>query len=286
MFSNPSLIADRTLQALLWAIAGLICAVFCWLLFDVVTQGSSGLSWAFLTEAPRDAGRQGGVAPMLVSTAAVLGICLLVSLPIGLGTAIWLAEFSDGKAAASWIRGSLQMLAGVPSIVIGLFGYAFFCQALGLGYSLLAGGLTLACMVLPLLVGAMETGLRTVPNSLRQGAAALSLSRTGTIFRLLLPTAAPSLIAGLILSVGRALAETAALLFTSGYVTRMPESLSDSGRVLSVHIFDLAMNVAGGDQQAYTTALVLLLALAAINSGAKMAVQRLFSNQCADSHRE
>lgn len=276
MVNNPSLAIDRVLQAVLWSIAAMICGVFCWLLFDVVREGLTGLSWSFLTESPRDAGRQGGIAPMLVSTAAVLSVCLLVSLPIGLGTAIWLAEFSDGNPMASWIRGSLQMLAGVPSIVIGLFGYAFFCQTLGLGYSLLAGGLTLACMVLPLLVGAMEAGLRTVPDSLRQGAAALCLSRTGTIVRLLLPAAAPSLIAGLILSVGRALAETAALLFTSGYVTRMPESLSDSGRVLSVHIFDLAMNVAGGDQQAYTTALVLLLALAVINSVAKMAVKRLF----------
>ncbi len=275
MINNPSVVIDRVLQVLLWSVAVLVCSLFCWLLFDVVREGRSGLSWSFLTESPRDAGRHGGIAPMLVSTVAVLFVCLSVSLPIGLGTAIWLAEFSGNNALASWVRGSLQMLAGVPSVVIGLFGYAFFCQTLGLGYSLLAGGLTLACMVLPLLVGPMEAGLRTVPNSLRHGAAALSLSRTSTIISLLLPAAAPSLIAGLILSVGRALAETAALLFTSGYVTRMPESLSDSGRVLSVHIFDLAMNVAGGDQQAYTAALVLLMALTLINGLTKMAINRL-----------
>jgi len=272
-----SRLLDRVAQTLLWLLAALVCGVFCWLLFDIVIEGGAGLSWSFLSQLPEDAGRAGGIASILVATLAVLVVCLSVALPIGLGTAIWLAEYSDHLIVARWVRRSLQLLAGVPSIVIGLFGYAFFCRALGLGYSLLAGGLTLACMVLPLLVGALEAGLRAVPEPLRQGAAALGLSQAGTLLHLLLPAAAPALMAGLILSVGRALAETAALLFTSGYVTRMPESLADSGRVLSVHIFDLTMNVAGGDHYAYTTALVLLGLLCAINALARLAVGVLFN---------
>ena len=145
----------------------------------------------------------------------------------------------------------------MPSIVFGLFGNAFFCVALGLGFSILSGGLTLACMILPLMIRATEEGLRAVPQELRLGAAALGLGPAAVFWRLLLPVALPGLAVGLVLGMGRALAETAALLFTSGYVDRMPTSLLDSGRALSIHVYDLAMNVAGGEPRAYATALIL-----------------------------
>src|SRR5262249_39987706 len=128
-----------------------------------------------------------------------------------------------------------------------------------------SGGLTLACMVLPLLIRSTEEGFRAVPYEYRLGAAALGLSRTSTLFRLLLPAAVPGLAVGLVLGIGRALAETAAMIFTSGYVDRMPESLMDSGRSLSIHIFDLSMNVSGGDPNAYASALVLVVLLLTIN---------------------
>jgi phosphate transport system permease protein len=162
----------------------------------------------------------------------------------------------------------LDILAGVPSIVFGLFGNVFFCKVLGLGFSILSGGLTLACMVLPILIRSTEEGFRAVPNEYRLGAAALGFSRTTTLFKLLLPAAVPGLVVGLVLGIGRAIAETAALLFTSGYVDRMPESLLDSGRSLSIHIYDLSMNVSGGDKNAYASALVLLLLILLINGTA------------------
>ena len=165
-------------------------------------------------------------------------------------------------------RRSLDVLAGVPSIVFGLFGNAFFCKTLGLGFSILSGGLTLACMVLPILIRSTEEGFRAVPANYRLSAAALGLSRTTTLIHLLLPAAVPGLIVGLVLGVGRAIAETAALIFTSGYVDRMPESLLDSGRALSIHIFDLSMNVSGGDANAYGSALVLVVLLLLINGTA------------------
>ena len=158
-----------------------------------------------------------------------------------------LSELTTDKTTfGRLVRRSLDVLAGVPSIVFGLFGNAFFCKTLHLGFSILSGGLTLACMVLPILIRATEEGFRSVPADLRPGAAALGLSRTSTLFRLLLPAAVPGLTVGLVLGIGRALAETAALIFTSGYVDRMPSSLTDSGRALSIHIYDLSMNVAGG----------------------------------------
>ncbi len=251
---------------LVWGAAALVTATFCWLLGDIIWHGLSHLSWIFLTAPPENAGRRGGIGPILVSTFLILGVCLAVSLPIGIGTAVLLAEFtSDHSLFGRLTRRSLDVLAGVPSIVFGLFGNAFFCKTLGLGFSILSGGLTLACMVLPILIRSTEEGFRAVPSNYHLSAAALGLSRTTTLFHLLLPAAVPGLLVGLVLGAGRAIAETAALIFTSGYVDRMPESLLDSGRALSIHIFDLSMNVSGGDANAYASALVLIASLLMIN---------------------
>ncbi|MGYP003403538889 len=257
---------DHVLAVLVWLSASAIAGLFLWLLADMASHGFDRLSWSFLTTEPERSGRRGGIAPILVSTLAVLTITLAVAVPLGLATAVWLSEFTrvNSRSAAA-IRFSLDVLAGVPSIVYGLFGSAFFCVWMGLGYSLLAGGLTLACMVLPILIRTSEAGLAAVPDEWRQGAAALGLSRWAALRYLLLPAAAPALTAGLMLGIGRALAETAVLLFTSGYVDRMPASWLDSGRVLAVHIFDLSMNVTGGDKAAYGSALVLLALLLMVN---------------------
>lgn len=262
-------LADRIATACVWGSVLFISAVFVWLLGHILFHGASRISWAFLTEGPRNAGRAGGIGPILVSTFWILGVCLMVSLPLGVGTAIWLAEFtSRDHRFGRLVRRSLDLLSGVPSIVFGLFGNAFFCKVLGLGFSILSGGLTLACMVLPILILAAEEGFRSVPAHYRFSAAALGLSRTTTVFRLLLPAAVPGLVVGVVLGIGRALAETAALIFTSGYVDRMPTSWLDSGRALSIHIFDLSMHVSGGDANAYASAFVLVALLLVINGSA------------------
>ncbi len=267
--------ADAVATVLVWSAALLVTGVFLWLLADVVRHGAGRISWSFLTSPPRNAGRDGGIGPVLVSTSLLLLVCLGVSLPVGLGTAVLLAEFTPASGAfGRLVRRSLDVLSGVPSIVFGLFGNAFFCKTLGLGFSLLSGGLTLACMVLPILIRSIEEGFRAVPNDYRLGAAALGLSRTSTLVHLLLPAAVPGLVVGLVLGVGRAAAETAALIFTSGYVDRMPESLLDSGRSLSIHIFDLSMNVSGGDANAYAAALVLVVLLLAVNGLASWLADR------------
>jgi len=253
------------MTATVWFAAMLVVAVFLWLFGDLVLHGFSKLDLSFLLDAPQNAGRDGGIAPILVSTLLILGVALAATLPLGLGTAVYLSEYTSGTAARS-IRMSLNILAGLPSIVFGLFGNALFCIWLGMGFSIWSGGLTLACMMLPLFIRTTEAGLSAVPNEWRQGAAALGLSRAAALWQILLPAAAPAIMAGLMLSIGRALAETAALIFTSGYVDRMPESLSDSGRALSVHIYDLSMNVTGGDAAAYGSALVLIAMLMVVSS--------------------
>ena len=203
-----------------------------------------------------------------MSTGLVLLVCVAAALPVGLGTAVLLTETGatrgDARLARA-VRRSLDVLAGVPSIVFGLFGSVLFCELMGLGFSILAGGLTLACMVLPLFIRAAEDALRAVPRAWRRGGAAVGLSRAATLTRVTLPAAVPGLAVAFVLGVGRALAETAALLFTAGTVTRTPEGVLDSGRTLSVHVYELAMFTPGGEPAAYRAAVVLLGLLVAIN---------------------
>jgi phosphate transport system permease protein len=261
--------------AIIWTAATMVAVPFLWLIGDVLWNGWNHLSLSFIFSAPQNAGREGGIGPILLSTLLIVGVCMGVALPMGLGTALFLSEYTrHDHVLGRLIRGSLDVLAGVPSIVFGLFGNALFCQALGLGFSILSGGLTLACMVLPILIRTVEESFRAISRDQRLSAAALGLSTPTTIRTILLPAAIPGLLVGGILGLGRAIAETAALIFTSGYVDRMPESLMDSGRSLAVHIYDLAMNVAGGNPHAYATALVLVGVLLIINLSASWIATR------------
>ncbi len=262
---------DKTLSqdlicGFIWCVALGITFMFCWILFDIISHGIPEISWTFLTSSVQQAGRSGGIGPIIISTLLILLVCLCVSIPLALATAILLSEFSNShQRFTRLISTSLEILAGIPSIVFGLFGNAFFCIICGLGFSILSGGLTLACMVLPILTRSIEIGLRSVSDDYRLAGAALAIPRVKLLWRIILPAATPGLVAGLMLGIGRALAETAALIFTSGYVDRMPGSLLDSGRALSIHIYDLAMNVSGGETNAYATALILLVLLLVIN---------------------
>lgn len=258
---------DRIATAAVWGAAALVTAAFALILWDIVVKGAPGLSLSFVTAQPDREGRAGGIGPILVSTAMILLVCLAVSVPIGLGAAMFLSEFAPpSNRFGRIVRRSLDVLTGVPSIVMGLFGYAFFCQLLKMGFSILSGGFTLACMVLPILIRVAEECLRAAPGDLRRAAAALGLSRTTTLFRLLLPVAAPGLAIGLVLGIGRAVAETAALIYTSGMADRMPDSFLDSGRSLALHIFYLCLNVSGADRNAWASAFLLIILLLATNT--------------------
>ncbi|MCW7540992.1 phosphate ABC transporter permease PstA [Aquabacterium sp. A7-Y] len=261
-----------------WSYPAAACCVlvFFILLIPLVVKAWPHLSWSFLVEAPTRSGRSGGVLPVLVSTLLLLGVAMAVATPTGLAAAILLSEVTQKRNLLARCVGiSLDVLAGVPSIVYGLFGNAFFCIYLGLGFSILSGGLTLACMVLPIFVRTVEAGLVAVQDDWKLGAAALGMSKWSTLVHILLPAAAPAIAVGLVLGTGRALAETAALVYTSGYVDRMPSSLLDSGRSLSVHIYDLSMNIPGAEHNAYAAALVLISLLLLINGSASWLTERL-----------
>mmetsp|Transcript_29638 Transcript_29638/g.58601 ORF Transcript_29638/g.58601 Transcript_29638/m.58601 type:complete len:240 (-) Transcript_29638:1201-1920(-) len=217
------------------------------------------ISWEYLTESPSRSGRAGGVFPILINTVLVLAIAVVLALPVSLAIALYVTEFLEpGTRLVTIFRSSMLILACVPSISFGLFGAAFFAQFMGLGTSLLTGGLTLAVMIIPICAFAFEEVFRLLPTGYRNGAFALGASKARFIFRVMIPACTTEIITIVLLGAGRALAETAALLFTSGYSDRMPESLLDPGRVLSVHIYDLAMNIPGGDRMATASSLLLI----------------------------
>ncbi len=271
---------DTVLHALSAACAVVVVGVVGAIVGEIAWRGASSVDWAFLTAAVRDAGRSGGIGPILVSTSWILAICLIVAVPLGLATATFLSEGErTHPRLVAGTRRSLDLLASTPSIVFGLFGNALFARGLGLGFSILSGALTLACMILPIFTHSAETALRQVPPEVRAGGAALGLSDGRRWLHLTLPIALPGILAGLMLSIGRALAETAALIFTSGYVVRLPQSWWDSGRSLSVHIYDLALNVPGGQTRAAASALVLLSLLVAIHAAAQALTRRWASER-------
>lgn len=270
--SRPLLAHRSALRRVDWsapavyAIPVAVVGVMAWMLGEIAWLGADKLSWTFLTEAPRNAGREGGIGPIIASTGLIVGICLATALPLAVATSVLIAEYLPAHSRTVRVmRTLLDVLAAVPSIVFGVFGYAFFSLALDFGFSILSGGLTLATMILPILIGSIEQSLRAVPLDMRIAGAGLGMTRPAVIARVLLPLASPGILAGTLLGLGRALAETAALVFTSGYVARMPESLLDSGRTLSIHVFDLSMNVPGGSGPAAGTTLLLVLLLLVLN---------------------
>jgi len=264
---------ERCVTGGLWVVALGVIGAFTWILGDLLYHGTSSLSLDFVLQPPLQAGRAGGISTVVVGTLLIVGVAIGSALPMSIGTAILLAEASNTETSCGrLVRRSLDVLAGIPSIVFGLFGLAFFGQFFG--WSILSGGLTLACMILPVLIRSTEESLRVVPASLRHGAAALGLSPRAVLWHLTLPAATPGITAGLVLSMGRALAETAALLFTAGAAIRMPTSLFDSARSLSYHIYLLAIEVPGGQERAYASAVVLVGLLLLLNGVAVLLTRR------------
>jgi phosphate transport system permease protein len=263
MRNNPRQAAIQAfVDMTVWGAAALVLLVLLAIILHVLWSGFSEINWAFLTESPRKGGKAGGIAPLLVSTLAVTGIALAVAIPIGTGIALLVTEYLPRQSRVGrGIRMTLAVLAAVPSIIFGLIGNVLFCEWMGLGFSLLAGGLTLAGMVMPIIACVVEQSMRGIPATLRAGAHALGLPAYRVVLCVVLPVALPGIIGGVALGFGRAVAESAALIFTSGYVDRMPGSWFDSGRTLAVHILDLSMNVPGGDVRAHASAAVLLLSM-------------------------
>jgi phosphate transport system permease protein len=204
--------------------------------------------------------------PALVTTVFMVALSLAVALPLGVFTAIYLVEYAKrGSRFVRLVRITSETLAGIPSIVYGLFGLLFFVTWLGWGFSLLAGAATLSIMILPLIMRTAEECLIAVPDACREGAFSLGAGRLRTVFRIVLPAAAPGILQGTILAVGRIVGETTALIYTAGTVAQIPENPMASGRTLAVHMYALSSEGLY-TRQAYATAVILLVVVACVNS--------------------
>jgi len=261
------------MKPVLWALATLTVGLLAGLLGLLVLRGAGDLSWGFLLGMPAAAGRAGGIWPVLVSTALLVGGALLAVLPLGVGTALYLAEYAQDGRLVRLIRTLIEALAGVPSILFGLFGFSLFVVRLGWGWSLAAGSLTLALMLLPTVIRTAEEAVLAVPRDLREGALALGATRWETLRRVVIREAAPGILTGAVLALGRALGETAAVLLTAGSDLGLPASPLDPGRSLSVHLYILATEGLS-EGRAYASALALVTAVLAVNLTANLALER------------
>lgn len=252
------------LRSIAWVAAGITAFVFFSLVGYILIRGIPNLrpelfAWEYTSE-------NLSMTPAIVNTVLMTVLALLVSAPLGIFSAIYLVEYAKrGSRLVKAVRLTSETLSGIPSIVYGLFGYLFFLVRLKWDYSLLAGAMTLAIMILPLIMRTTEEAMIAVPDGFREGSFALGAGRLRTIFRIVLPSAVPGILAGIILAVGRIVGETAALIYTAGTVAKLPTSLFSSVRTLSVHMYVLSSEGLHVDQ-AYATAAVLLIVVVGINA--------------------
>ncbi len=255
-------IKDNIIKAFIWICGFTTVAVLAWIIIYIVSKGIGRLDLNFIFSEYK--GDKHGIFPMILITLYIVLLSVIISTPVGIFAAIYLVEYSKQGKILKLIRFATETLAGIPSIIYGLFGFIFFVSVLKFGFSLLAGALTLSIMVLPTIIRTTEEALKTVPRAYREGSLALGSTKLQTIIRVVLPSAIPGILTAVILSIGRIVGETAALYLTAGMVARIPESVMNSGRTLSVHLYVLAKEGISFEE-AYTTATVLIIIVAAIN---------------------
>ena len=256
--------SQRLIVALLWLLTAATIAVLLFIIVFILYNGLPHVTWDFLTQSPRKMGREGGVFPMIVGTLMVTGLAVLIAGPIGVVTAVYLTEYTREGLLTSIIRFGADCLAGIPSIIFGLFGFVFFAITLRLGLSVLSGALTLALMVLPTIIRTTEEAIRAVPRSYREVSYGVGSTRWQMVTHVVLRCALPGIATGIVLSIGRSISETAAVMLTAGYALRLPHSVFDSSRTLALHFYVLAREGISMPN-AYATASVLIVAILVIN---------------------
>lgn len=249
----------------------------------ILVKGIGVINWEFLTEAPTDGMAKGGIWPAIVGTFYLMIGSALFSFPIGVMSGIYMNEYAPQGKLVAFIRMMTNNLAGIPSIVFGLFGMAFFVNYLSFGDSILAGSFTLGLLALPIVIRTTEEAFKDIPDSYREGSLALGATKAQTIWKVLLPMAMPRIITGLILSLGRVSGETAPILFTCAayFLPKLPESVFDQCMALPYHLYVVATSGTDIEAQlpiAYGTALVLILLVLIMNLAAN-AVRKFFENK-------
>jgi phosphate transport system permease protein len=264
--------------AVLGGATALTLAILGFIIGFVLQRGLPVVSLRFLFTAPADLGRSGGIFPAVVGTVLLPLVALALAGPLGVGTAVYLTEYTRETRATRLIRFGTDCLAGIPSILFGLFGFIFFVTLLRMGWSLLSGGLTLAIMILPTIIRTSEEAIRAVPLAYREVSCSLGATRWETVLKVVLPNALPGIVTGVMLGIGRAIGETAAVIFTAGAALRLPSSLFDSVRTMSVHFYILAREGISSEN-AYGTAAVLILAVLGVNLAAYWTMHRFLARR-------
>lgn len=260
--------SQKIWYSVMW-LAGLITLVVLLLVVGyVIVQGGKEINWEFLTTAPRGGlSGEGGISTTLGTTLYLVILTLLIATPLGVGAAIYLIEYAGEQGLTSPVMRTLisvanfavETLAGIPSIIYGLFGYALFISTLHFGWSLLSASLAAACLVLPTIIRTTEEALLTVPDDYRRGSLALGATKWQTLYQVVLPASLPGIITGIILSVGRVISETAVFFVTLGGSHRLPTSIMDGGRTLALHLYYLAMDTNAFDKAMATGAVLVIL---------------------------
>ena len=252
---------------------GTVCFFLVVILWDLISKGTPSFSWEFLSSLPKDGMTKGGILPAIIGTVSLTLITALVAAPFGICCAIYLNEYSDDSWLTRLIRASIRNLAGVPSIIYGLFGLALFVQGFGLGTSLLSAGLTLGLLSLPYIIITTEEALRRIPASTREGALAIGTTQFESIRDIVLPSALPGILTGLVLTLSRAAGETAPILFTgvAFYINNPTGSLNQEFMSLPYHLYMLSTQHQAIHEVrplAYATALVLIMVVFLLNLAA------------------
>lgn len=273
----PPKTAQAVAVVLLWAAALATIGVLAVIVLYILFKGLPHVTLEFITGMPREMGREGGILPAIIGTLYVTVLSLVFALPISLGAAIYLTEYARENALLRILRFGTETLAGIPSIIFGLFGAVFFVDILsGItgGLSILSGSLTLALMLMPIMIRTTEEAIKAVPNGYRDGSLALGATKWQTIVRIILPAASGGILTGVLLSLGRAVGETAVLWLTlGGSILRIPTGLRQQGRTITLHLYTLA-NEGLSLERAFATATLLVVAILAINAMAFVLLRR------------
>ncbi len=263
--------AENFQKALIWISAFITVAILAAILIYILGNGIPQINWTFLSTPYSPSGSEQGILPMIINTLYMVILTLLIATPLSLATAIYLTQYAKPGKMLDAIRFTTEVLAGIPSILFGLVGFAVLSVTFQMGYSILAGSLTMTIMVLPLIVRTTEEALLAVPTTYSEGALALGANKLRVIWTILLPSAMPGILTAVILAMGRVVGESAALIFTLGMGFRMPEAvlghIMDSGRTLTLHLYTLFSTGLSLDQ-AFGTAAVLLILVFLLNLAA------------------
>jgi len=264
IFNRTRYLTQNIAKFLIWMAALSTIAVMILILFQILREGLPVLHLNFFFDSPREMGREGGILSTIIGTMALTIVAVIFATPLGVGTAIFLREYTRESRIGRMIRFGTDCLAGVPSIIFGLFGFVFFVIRLNMGWSILSGGLTMAAMILPTVISTAEESIKAVPYSYREVSYSLGGTKWQTVTRAVLPSALPGILTGILLSVGRSIGETAAVILTAGSSLVMPTSLFSPIRTMSVHFYILAREGISM-KMAYGTGAALILLVLIIN---------------------